>query len=86
MKDAAMDVRFLLDRGYPKDSAVRFVSDHYSIQKEQRFVLTRVIVARDIAIDGAVATADGNIVDAATEVVDIPAEIAVRMGISPLEL
>lgn len=34
-----------MDRGYPKESAIRFVSDHHRLPEEQRFVLTRVLVA-----------------------------------------
>jgi len=42
-------VRYLVDRGYPKAPSVRFVSDHYRLPEEQRFVLTRVIVAAETA-------------------------------------
>ncbi|MDM7912097.1 MAG: DUF434 domain-containing protein, partial [Methanotrichaceae archaeon] len=44
LRQAAVDVRYLLDRGYPRESAVRFVSDHYRLPQEQRFVLMRVVV------------------------------------------
>jgi hypothetical protein len=37
-------VRFLVDRGYPKETAVRFVSDHRRLPEKERFVLMRVIV------------------------------------------
>lgn len=42
-------MRYLVNRGYPKDSAVRFVSDHYRLPQEQRFVLMRVIVPKVLA-------------------------------------
>ncbi len=42
-------MRYLVNRGYPKDSSVRFVSDHYRLPEEQRFVLIRVIVAAETA-------------------------------------
>jgi hypothetical protein len=42
-------VRYLVDRGYPKDTSVRFVSDHYRLPEEQRYVLVRVIVAAETA-------------------------------------
>jgi len=42
-------VRYLVNRGYPKAPSVRFVSDHYRLLKEQRFVLIRVIVAAETA-------------------------------------
>ena len=38
-----------MNRGYPKESAIRFVSDHHRLLEEQRFVLTRVVVASDTA-------------------------------------
>jgi hypothetical protein len=37
-------VRHLLNRGYPKEASIRFVSDHYRLPEEQRFVLIRVVV------------------------------------------
>jgi hypothetical protein len=37
-------------------------------------------------MNGVIATSDGNVIDAAHFVVDIPGEIARRMGISPLAL
>jgi hypothetical protein len=41
---AAQEVRFLVDRGYPKETAVRFVSDHRRLPEMDRFVLMRVVV------------------------------------------
>lgn len=38
-----------MNRGYPKDSAIRFVSDHHQLRDEHRFVLTRMIVAAERA-------------------------------------
>ena len=49
LKAAARDARYLVDHGYPKESAIRFVSDHHRLPEEQRFVLTRVVVASDTA-------------------------------------
>jgi hypothetical protein len=49
LKDAARDARYLVNRGYSKESVVRFVSDHYRLLQEQRFVLTRVVVASGTA-------------------------------------
>jgi len=43
LREAAKEARYLLDRGYPKDSAIRFVSDHHCLPQEQRHVLARVI-------------------------------------------
>lgn len=46
---AARDVRYLLDRGYPSQSAIRFVADHYRLPEEKRFVLARVLVPEKVA-------------------------------------
>ena len=45
MSRAAEEARYLLDRGYPKDSAVRFVSDHHSLPEERRYVLARAVLS-----------------------------------------
>jgi hypothetical protein len=39
-----------VNRGYSKDSAIRFVSDHHQLRDEHRFVLTRMIVAAERAL------------------------------------
>jgi hypothetical protein len=49
LKNAAQDARYLVNRGYPKESAVRFVSDHYRLPGAQRFVLIRVVVSSNTA-------------------------------------
>lgn len=49
MRRAAEDVRYLVNRGYPKDSSIRFVSDHHRLPEEQRFVLSRAVVAAEAA-------------------------------------
>lgn len=49
LRRAADDVRYLLDRGYPKESAVRFVSDHYRLPQEQRFATIRVVLSAEKA-------------------------------------
>jgi hypothetical protein len=49
LRQAAIDVRYLVDRGYPKESAVRFVSDHYRLPQEQRFALMRAVVPASLA-------------------------------------
>jgi hypothetical protein len=49
LRKAAEDVRYLVNRGYPKESAIRFVSDHHRLPEEQRFVLSRVVVAAETA-------------------------------------
>ena len=42
-------MRYLLNRGYPRESAVRFVSDHHRLPEEQRFAITRVAVPTELA-------------------------------------
>jgi hypothetical protein len=49
LKQALKEARYLVNRGYPKDSAIRFVSNHHRLPNEQRFVLARVVVASDTA-------------------------------------
>ncbi|MDD1758839.1 MAG: DUF434 domain-containing protein [Methanotrichaceae archaeon] len=48
LRRAAEDIRYLVNRGYAKESAIRFVSDHYNLPHEQRFVLFRIIVPEDV--------------------------------------
>ncbi len=50
MNQALEEARYLVNRGYPKDSAIRFVSDHHRLPDEERFVLMRVIVASRVAL------------------------------------
>ena len=49
LRKAAEDARHLVNRGYPKTSAIRFVSDHYRLPEEHRFVLSRVVVGAKTA-------------------------------------
>ena len=49
MRLALEEVRYLLDRGYPSGPAIRFVSDHRRLPREDRFVLARVAVPSDLA-------------------------------------
>jgi hypothetical protein len=46
----ARDIRYLLERGYSKTSSIRFVGDYYRLEKNERNVLTRVIIPSKIAI------------------------------------
>lgn len=46
---AARDVRYLVSQGYPKESAVRYVGDHYRLPEEIRFILGRVVVPAAVA-------------------------------------
>lgn len=46
LKDAAYDLRFLLDRGYSKKQALEFVSTRYSLSKKWRLLLYRCIFSK----------------------------------------
>jgi hypothetical protein len=41
LREAAHDVAWLLDRGYPRESAVRFVGDRHQLVARQRLALMR---------------------------------------------
>ncbi len=47
IKSAVHDLRYLLNRGYPRDSAVEFVSDHYLLELERRHLLTRCVFSKE---------------------------------------
>lgn len=44
-----MDLRYLLNRGYPPGPAVRFVADHYRIDRDLRNILSRAVLSDDVA-------------------------------------
>jgi hypothetical protein len=44
---AARDLRFLLSRGYPRDSAIRFVGDHFQLHRGERDLLFRGVFTRE---------------------------------------
>jgi len=43
---ALKDLYFLLNRGYKKDLAVKFVSDHYKLKKKDRYKLMRIVFSK----------------------------------------
>ncbi len=47
--DAAFDIRYLLDRGYPKENAVRFVCAHYRLDESQKHLLGRSVLAKAVS-------------------------------------
>lgn len=49
LRDAVSDIRYLLDRGYPKEGAVGFVCNHYRLGGESRHILSRTILAKDVS-------------------------------------
>ncbi|MFQ6129910.1 MAG: DUF434 domain-containing protein [Candidatus Hadarchaeaceae archaeon] len=46
ISDAVRDLRYLLNRGYPRDSAVNFVANHYRLPLNQRHLLARCVFSR----------------------------------------
>lgn len=48
-REAIEDLRYLLSRGYPRSSAVRFVGDRYLLDKSQRLLLYRAVFPCDVA-------------------------------------
>lgn len=51
LKDAIHDLRYLLNQGYPRDSSVEFVSDHYLLETDDRHLLTRCVFSKDEIVD-----------------------------------
>lgn len=47
LMDAVHDLRYLLDQGYPRDSAVEFVANHYRLRLRQRHLLARCVFSRE---------------------------------------
>ncbi|TET01743.1 MAG: DUF434 domain-containing protein, partial [Hadesarchaea archaeon] len=46
VSDAVRNLRYLLNRGYPRDSAVNFVANHYRLPLNQRHLLARCVFSR----------------------------------------
>lgn len=49
LERAADDIRYLLDRGFPQKSAVGFVCAHYRLDVKARYLLSRTVLAREVA-------------------------------------
>lgn len=47
LREAAVDIRYLLDRGYRKESVLKFVGDKHQLDKNERLILYRSIHSRD---------------------------------------
>jgi len=45
------DLRYLLDHGYPRDSAVNFVSNHYRLPLSERHLLARCVFSKQEAAE-----------------------------------
>ncbi|MCX8181673.1 MAG: DUF434 domain-containing protein [Candidatus Methanomethyliaceae archaeon] len=48
-REAVEDLRYLLNRGYPRPSAVKFVGDRYVLDRSQRLLLYRGVFPDDVA-------------------------------------
>ncbi len=46
LRNAVHDLRHLLDRGYPRDSAITFVSNHYRLPLDRRHLLARCLFSK----------------------------------------
>jgi len=46
LADAVRDLRYLLNRGYPRDSAVVFVANHHRLKLDERHLLARCVFSR----------------------------------------
>lgn len=44
--NAVRNLRYLLDHGYPRDSSVNFVSNHYRLQLDERHLLARCVFSK----------------------------------------
>jgi hypothetical protein len=51
VEKAVHDLRYLLDRGYPRDSAVNFVSNHYRLPLSERHLLARCVFSKQEAAE-----------------------------------
>ncbi len=49
LENAAADIRYLLDRGYPQKSAVGFVCSHYRLDVKAMYLLSRTVLSREVA-------------------------------------
>lgn len=47
LERAIHDLRYLLDRGYPRSSAVEYVSDHYQLKLDDRHLLARCVFSKE---------------------------------------
>ncbi len=48
--EAAKDLRFLLERGYPKESAVTFIGNHYQLRLLERDVIFRGVFTKGVVL------------------------------------
>jgi len=46
MEKAVRDLRYLLNQGYPRESAVNFISNHYRLPLKERHLLARCVFSK----------------------------------------
>ncbi|AKB85247.1 DUF434 domain-containing protein [Methanococcoides methylutens] len=51
LSEPAMDIRYLLSRGYVRKSAITFVSNHYRLTEHERHVLARLVFSSETVED-----------------------------------
>ncbi|HNZ87421.1 MAG TPA: DUF434 domain-containing protein [Methanofastidiosum sp.] len=51
IEKAIEDLYTLLNRGYPKQYAVRFVGDHYGLKNEDRYLLSRTVFPKSYILE-----------------------------------
>ncbi|WP_319509132.1 DUF434 domain-containing protein [uncultured Methanolobus sp.] len=51
MTKAATDIRYLLDRGYQRESSIRFAGDHYRLGKNERYILARTVFSSETSME-----------------------------------
>lgn len=49
IENATEDIRYLLERGYPLKSSVSFVCNHYRLNDDSRYLLSRVVIPKEVA-------------------------------------
>ena len=48
IEGAAIDIRYLLDRGFSQKGAVEFACDHYRMDLDSRHLLSRAVISRSV--------------------------------------
>ena len=48
IESAAIDIRYLLDRGFSQKGAVGFACDHYRLDSDSRHLLSRAVISRSV--------------------------------------
>jgi hypothetical protein len=51
IKNAKIDLFMLLNRGYSKTYALRFIGDHYGLKNEDRYILSRTVFPRTYILE-----------------------------------